>query len=225
MSGHCKKRHTDKPPFRCRFCEAEPTCTPVCADCADNLTWWQQITAMSSAPSIFGEIWAPVYDATGYEVSNLGNARSLDRVVVRKNGSPHTCKGQVLHPTANCRGYRSFPINRKHCKIAVLVLEAFVEPRPYPKAQSRHLNDIRCDDRLWNMAWGSKSDNFYDALRNGRIDRRGEAQHNAKLTESDVLEIRDAYARGVTQKELAEQYGVTRGPINHIVHRTGWRHI
>lgn len=32
----------------------------------------------------------------------------------------------------------------------------------------RHLNDIPDDNRLENLAWGNKSENAYDAVKNGR---------------------------------------------------------
>lgn len=48
--------------------------------------------------------------------------------------------------------------------------------------------------------------------------QRGVAHPFAKLTEDDVFEIREAYAAGgVTQKELALQYGVHQAQICRVV--------
>lgn len=51
-------------------------------------------------------------------------------------------------------------------KVAELVLEAFVGPRP-PGLVVRHLNDISDDSRLENLKWGTMSENRYDSVRNG----------------------------------------------------------
>ena len=48
-----------------------------------------------------------------------------------------------------------------------LVLTAFVGPRP-EGAVARHLNDDPTDNRLVNLAWGTRSENQHDAFRNGR---------------------------------------------------------
>lgn len=44
-----------------------------------------------------------------------------------------------------------------------------------------------------------------------------------KLTQEDVVNIRDAAARGVTQKTLAAIFTVCSSSINHIVKRRRWR--
>ena len=51
------------------------------------------------------------------------------------------------------------------------VLTAFVGPRP-PGGVARHLNDVRTDNRLENLVWGSRSDNMNDAYRNERFPKK-----------------------------------------------------
>jgi hypothetical protein len=48
----------------------------------------------------------------------------------------------------------------------VWVLEAFVGPRP-PGAVARHLNDVKTDNRLENLQWGTRTENTEDAFVNG----------------------------------------------------------
>lgn len=56
--------------------------------------------------------------------------------------------------------------------------------------------------------------------------RRGTDHDGAKLTDEQVVEIREAYARGgVTQVDLAEGYGVTQGLISGIVNGRRWPHV
>ncbi len=42
------------------------------------------------------------------------------------------------------------------------VLTAFVGPRPFAAAEGCHKNSDKCDNRLANLYWGSKSDNNND---------------------------------------------------------------
>lgn len=55
---------------------------------------------------------------------------------------------------------------------------------------------------------------------------KGERAHNAKLTEDGVRSIRERYAAGgITQRELAAEFGVDPSIISEIVRRLRWRHI
>lgn len=52
---------------------------------------------------------------------------------------------------------------------------------------------------------------------------RGERNGMATLLQSDVDDIRGAYARGgVTQRELAERYGVRQTAISRIISGKRW---
>ena len=82
-----------------------------------------------------------------------------------------------------------------------------------------------------NHLWvGTNADNMADKMAKGRgyppPHPKGEAHKDAKLTEKDVLKIRERYSRGnTTLKELAQEYNVTFGLIGHIVNRRVWKHI
>ncbi|WNN95988.1 helix-turn-helix DNA binding domain protein [Arthrobacter phage Hirko] len=58
----------------------------------------------------------------------------------------------------------------------------------------------------------------------GRSYQRGSDRPAAKLTDPQIVEIRQAYAHGARQRELAEQYGVTQGLVSGIVNGRRWRH-
>ena len=54
----------------------------------------------------------------------------------------------------------------------------------------------------------------------------GEGCYNSKLTEKDVLEIREMYAsEEYTQAELAEMFDCAQANISSIVNRISWKHI
>jgi DNA-binding CsgD family transcriptional regulator len=54
--------------------------------------------------------------------------------------------------------------------------------------------------------------------------RRGEAHPLHKLTAENVRQIR-MLAEGVTQKELAERFGVNQTTIGQILKRETWKHL
>lgn len=70
---------------------------------------------------------------------------------------------------------------------------------------------------------GTHLDNTIDMHRKGR-GRYGENHGRAKLTINDVNEIRKDYnTGGITQRKLAEKYGVSKSTIGAITTRTNWR--
>lgn len=73
---------------------------------------------------------------------------------------------------------------------------------------------------------GTGRQNTADMYERGRNpDRRGIKHPLARLTESDVVEIRRLYECGVSQPRLAERFNVGRSQVGKIVNRQNWRHI
>ena len=80
----------------------------------------------------------------------------------------------------------------------------------------------RCDNRKCvrpsHLFLGSPADNMRDMAEKGRS-LAGSRNPNSKLTEEQVADIRHRYAAGgVTQRELADEFGVVEGCIWNIVH-------
>ena len=111
------------------------------------------------------EIWKPVVGWEGwYSISNFGRIR-------RDRAATGATVGQILRtrflgdrPTAYFRrGGRGF--NRR---VAHLVLEAFIGPRPKGYI-SRHLDDFCWNNRVENLSWGTYSQNLEDRRKNGIV--------------------------------------------------------
>jgi len=83
------------------------------------------------------EIWKDVIGFEGlYQVSNIGNVKSIDRIVLNKRNVIIRIKGCAMSQIINNRGYRTVSLCRngkyKHCVVHKLVSESFVEnPNKY----------------------------------------------------------------------------------------------
>jgi hypothetical protein len=101
-----------------------------------------------------------------------------------------------------------------------LVLEAFAGPRP-ENCQVRHLDGDPSNNKLDNLAWGTKAENEADKIKHGTL-LFGTANPSSKLTEADVLDIRASNKR---QVDLAGIYGVSQAVISAVRLRKIWKHV
>lgn len=78
-----------------------------------------------------------------------------------------------------------------------------------------------------HLQLGTTQDNTQDRVDRGRSARRpGVLHHMVKLSEQDVLDIRDIYAAGgISMKKLGAGYGVNATTIFKIVRGKRWGHL
>lgn len=166
----------------------------------------------------------PGYDM--YEVSTHGQVRSW------KNAQWGRRKeSRMLKPTLGSTSY--YPMvslcKNGRCKsfyIHMLVLTAFVGPRP-PDKECCHGDGEHTNNLLDNLRWDSHSANTLDAIAHGTmVPLQGEANGRAKLTETEIAEIRRIYAvGGISQRELGTRFDVDHGTVGRIIRREIWTHI
>lgn len=94
----------------------------------------------------------------------------------------------------------------------------------------------KCDTKLCvnpaHLFVGSRRDNLRDCVAKGRNSRgeshgklmSGERSPHAKLTWPKVRAIREAAAKGATNKEQALAHGVTPGAVSHIINCRSWKY-
>lgn len=119
------------------------------------------------------EEWRPVVGYEGYyEVSNLGRVRSLDRRVSNGSGNTRIARGVMLKPSLR-DGFKYYVVNlghgrgrRRTVQVHILVLEAFVGPRP-DGLIACHNDGIHLNNRSSNLRWDTYSENLRDQVRHG----------------------------------------------------------
>ena len=107
---------------------------------------------------------------------------------------------------------------RRTYRAARVAYELFVGPLT-PGQIVRHTCDNPPCVNPAHLLPGDDRDNANDRVKRGRTGGGGAP----KLTREQVRDIRRDYAAGgVTQRELAKQYGVTISTIEHIMARRTW---
>lgn len=159
------------------------------------------------------EEWRDIPGYEGkYQASSLGNIRSLDRIVNCAHGGKRRMRGRVLKPA----GQKKDP----HLRVVLghgaigscvhtLVALTFLGPKPEGQ-EVRHLDGNPLNNRVDNLAYGTRTENILDVYRQGKAWRA--------LTAEQVLEIRERLAAGETGAALAKEYGVGQACISSIKH-------
>ena len=120
------------------------------------------------------EIWKDIkgYESF-YQVSNLGNVRSLDRYVKNGTSNRNIKRGRVLKPCINHKGYLQVHLvangNSKLVVIHRLVAKAFI-PNPQNKAQVNHIDGNKKNNNVRNLEWCTNQENVIHAINTGLID-------------------------------------------------------
>jgi hypothetical protein len=177
------------------------------------------------------EVWRDVGENPMYEVSNLGRARSKDRIVrtARSASCMRVKRGVVLRACPNSSGYRTVLLyaagKPKNRSVHRLVLTAF-KGEPPEGAVCNHIDGDKTNNRVENLEWSTPKLNTVHAYANGLIDHcRGDDVGTSKLTTDDVREIRRLSSLGKTQTEIAKSFRICRANVSMIVSRHRWKHV
>ena len=169
------------------------------------------------------EEWRTVegYDGS-LEVSSLGRVRSLPSIRAGiRNGVPHIQRkrGVVMSPFVAKNGYLhiapKFGPSRKKLLTHRLIAKAFV-PGWFEGATVNHKDGDKLNNLPSNLEWVSLAENTRLQWRDGLVDLRGEKHPSAKLTNSEVVQIKRRLDAGEVQTMLAREFSVSVALISKI---------
>lgn len=175
-----------------------------------------------SRDSLTGMRYALVPGFVGYRVGSDGSVWS--RWLRGGRGWGLCSAWSRLRPSLMKRsGYLRVTVRGKTCKVHTWVLTAFRGPRPTSSHECRHKNGVRTDNRLRNLAWGTKLENASDKIRHGTCVRLvGRANPGVKLEEREVLELVAQVRAGVSMYVLARTARVSLTTIQKIMAGRAW---
>lgn len=146
---------------------------------------------------------------------------------VRKSADPNACwewTGSVLP-----RGYGRFYPRWKVGLYSHRVSWEMANGREVPAGLvvMHACDNPRCVNPS-HLSVGTLGDNMQDCAAKGRTAHNslpGERHPNAKLTDAQVMEIRQRHALGERRATVATAFGVSKELIKAIVARRAWRHL
>lgn len=176
------------------------------------------------------EIWKDIKGFEGvYQISNFGNVKSFTRSCLRKDGRGCvTTKGRNIKKINHNKGYYQVILSngtiKKHCLIHRLVAETFISNLENKRCVN-HIDGNKQNNLFSNLEWATYSENnkhAYDIKLKIPYDRNGNKSPNSKLTDKDVLEIRNS---NLSAFELSVRYNLLPSSIRNILKRRSWKHI
>lgn len=151
------------------------------------------------------------------------------------NGHPHyliTADGRVwslrrdrfLSRQTSASGYVMATLGAsKTTRIHRLVAEAFI-PNPQGLKVVNHIDGNKSNNNVSNLEWVTQAQNNRHAADNG-LTARGSRNGMAKLTRTEVIEIREIYSSGgIILKDIAEAYGVSDTTVYRACFKL-WGHL
>lgn len=168
----------------------------------------------------------------GYEVSNTGVVRSINRYKIKKGCNfPTKYKGKELS-YKNIRGYYNVSIinnegRRLTKQVHRLVMMSFANISNSNELQVNHIDGNKSNNNLDNLEWVTPKQNIHHAIENGLMkikEQSGSKNAMAKLKEKDVLKILNL-SKSNSRKDIAKIYNVSRQTIDNIINKKGWASV
>ena len=131
---------------------------------------------------------------------------------------------KIITPYDNGHGYLAVKLWKNgECKqhyIHRLVAETFI-PNPNNYPEINHIDGDKRNNAVSNLEWCNRKMNVQHSYDTG-LKPKGENHFKHKLTENQVAEIRAARDK-ISQRELADKYGVSQTLIYSIQTNKCWK--
>lgn len=168
------------------------------------------------------ETWKDILNYESlYQISNLGNVKSLNRVTRHD----HNLKERILKCRLDSKGYFYVSLCKnatiKNFRVHRLVAIMFIT-NPKNKPEINHKDGVKINNEVSNLEWVTSSENMqHKSIILGKH-TNGIKNGAAKLTEAEIIQIRNS---NLLQRELAEIFDVSRPQISRIKNKKSWKHL
>ncbi len=156
----------------------------------------------------------------------------LPGFAVREDGTvlyhrPQWKRWVALKPKTGPSGFHRVALGSREVGVALLVLRAFVGPRPIGCEPLHWPDPNPGNNHLANLRWAPRG--------TSKIGRTlgpspppvlyGSARPIAVLTEEDIPHIRRMYRTGWPYKDIADDFGVSEDCVRHVLIGKTWSHV
>lgn len=162
------------------------------------------------------EVWIDIEDCHGYQVSNYGRVKSVDRVVKRGTNFL-TISGRILKPWKRNKDYLSvgFWVDGKHKVVLVhrLVANAFI-PNHENGMEINHLDGDKTNNSVENLEWVTASENVLHAYATGLKKAKQSKKVKVEMFDDTTLDFS-------SMKDCSEYFGFGRDWVRARASRLG----
>ena len=149
--------------------------------------------------------WNPIDGFPGYWVSDQGRVRHWSRLLIARPNERGYLRVTLLTPEGK----------RVARRVHLLVLEAFVGPRPSSKHVGAHAPDRNPrNNQLNNLRWALPTENERDKKEHGT--HRGGGRH-WRPSRVRIATIHALAAAGESFSKIAKTHGLHRSSVSRIV--------
>lgn len=160
------------------------------------------------------EIWVPLTNYIGIEVSSFGRIKRLARdnkeeVII--SNFPKDRDGYCRYSVVKLDGKRySKPVHR-------LVAEGFI-PNPENKPCVNHKDSNRANNNVENLEWVTQKENVYHSYLYGNRKKCKDVPRNTLLTEYQISQI-DNLRKSYTVSQIAKLFNIEYQSLKNIIHK------
>jgi hypothetical protein len=161
------------------------------------------------------ENWKDIKDLEGYyQISDLGNVRSVKRIVIGRNYPQF-----VLNPQISYGGYLSVQLRKDkkkyiyyiHRLVALHFCDGYFEG-----AHINHIDENKLNNTALNLEWCTISQNKKHSPT---------INCSRKYSESQIKEIRSLKENGMSIYAISKKYNDNSGTISNIINRKTYKNI
>jgi hypothetical protein len=173
------------------------------------------------------ETWRPVVGREDeFEVSSMGNVRSLPHTIRHWSGSAIARSGTILKQSRHSAGYLvvSLRDGRKHY-VHRLVMDSFNYRSDANSLDVNHKNGNKHDNRLENLEWASRLQNVRHAIATGLQNNAGENNGRSKYSERQIVQVKRLLRDGESIASAAKKTEVSRDTVEAVARGDRWAHV
>lgn len=166
------------------------------------------------------EVWKNIPNYPGYQASNNGRIRSAWGRGYKQPKKTYDIKVPTIerfgYPVVSMRNAEGKQSVQKVHRLVLLTFKG-KSKRPY----GLHRNDIKTDNRIENLYWGTQKQNLDDQKKNG-IHLHGEKCPWSKLSLKEVEKIKKQANEGYSNTQQGAMFGVSPSMISMIRNGRRW---